>query len=86
MALFLWMTDGSLRLILTNKMDLVNEIIQYEQKHNLLKSAKLSTDRALIEFLYEKGYRQTMRTYKFWNVTSKTWTNELDKYSMETLF
>lgn len=40
-------------------------------------------DASLIDFLVSKGYRSTMRTYRYWTIENEPWLNELAKYHWE---
>ena len=37
-------------------------------------------DLRLIEFIYSQGYRSTVRSYRYWNISNKPWLNILPKY------
>jgi predicted SprT family Zn-dependent metalloprotease len=82
-AIFEFRTNGEIHLTTTTNQKLKYEILStYTQKH--VKKILLSNDSSLIDFLFSKGYKHNMRTWRYWNVADKDWINHLNEYDCET--
>ena len=73
--------NKQVRLVTTTSMPLLDKIanIHNSKKDTLYLGCSHDTD--LVNFLYSKGYRSSMRTYRFWDISNVSWLNTLIKYS-----
>lgn len=67
-ALVVYKKNGDVRLILTRIEKLIYEIYNLESNKDDVVKIFRSNDKDLIEYLFSRGYRSLMRTYRFWNV------------------
>ena len=70
-AMLIYRKNGEVRLINASNWNLVGDVERFEVTHGNCKKIMLSQDPDAIAYLFENGYRSTMRTYKFWDVTTK---------------
>lgn len=75
------LNNKQVRLVTTTSMPLLDKIanIHNSKKDTLYLGCNHDTD--LVDFLYSKGYRSSMRTYRFWDISNVSWLNTLIKYS-----
>ena len=75
---------------MANSQKVVDYIVNYEYKNTSTNGAikiNICTDEKLKDFLVnDKGYKKTQTSYRYWDITGKSWLNELDKYPMKTIF
>lgn len=84
---FLYMINGEVRFLNATNNNLINDIVDYESKHEKLLKAVTCTDPEFINFLFNKGYKSTMRTYKYWDFTNKSMILQtLDNYQTNVIF
>lgn len=70
-AVVVYKKNGKVKLILTKNEALVYKINDIEsERYDTVKILR-SNDASLIEMLFSKGYRQLMRTYKYWDISDK---------------
>ena len=95
-ALFAYMSNGEIRLTTTSSETLIKHIIEKNQERsdsiryrtlNPIKCEKMiiSNDQNLIDLLYQCGYRNNMRTWRYWNVTNTDWIKNINNYDITTL-
>lgn len=88
--MFIYYNDGKIGLTMANSQKVVDYIVHYEYKNSSTNGAikiNICTDEKLKDFLVnDKGYKKTQTSYRYWNITGKSWLNELDKYPMKTIF
>ena len=82
---FVFRTDGTVRLINSNSPNLTTEIINLEKKVGKSTEIKLSTDENLKKIVFDSGYRTACRTYRYWDVSRQPFIKELDKYQTTTI-
>lgn len=78
-VVFRYKKNGAVEMTNTNSAKLIELILASRLKPEVSKVV-ISKDPNLIELLYSKGYRSTMRTWKYWNVAGKDFVNNLDQY------
>lgn len=83
MAVFVFRTNGQVRLINVTSMATLIEIEQIEFKGTGCEKIIYSRDPKLIQLLFDNGYKSTMRGYRYWDVTGKPFVKELDNYEIE---
>lgn len=81
---FLYMQNGSIRLVNCNSENLVRQIVTTFT--NGVREIKISHDRRLVEFLFNNRYGRAMTTYRYWNVENEPWINSLGEYNMKTVY
>lgn len=74
-ALIVFTQDGKVKLTITSSQDLINTISNEEERRG--ENVVTSNDADVIEFLFSKGYRKNMRTWRYWSLEDKPWLDEL---------
>ena len=74
-AILVFTEKGQIKLTITSSQNLVNLISSTEKERG--NSVITSNDSEIIEFLFSKGYRRNMRTWRYWIIESKPWIGEL---------
>ena len=74
------MDDKQVRLITTTSMKLIEKIANIHATQNDTLYFGWCNDLRLVEFIYSQGYRSTVRSYRYWNISNKPWLNILPKY------
>ena len=80
-ALIVFTQDGKIKLTITSSQDLINTISNEEKRRG--ENVVTSNDADVIEFLFSKGYRKNMRTWRYWNLEDKPWLGELKEMLLE---
>lgn len=85
-AVICYTSDNKVELTMTSNEDLIHKIADYnkrriaEPRRGSCKEMIVSNDSGLIELLFENGYRKNMRTYRFWNIESKPFVNQIKDF------
>ena len=74
-AVIVFTQDGKVKLTITSSQNLVNTISNEERRRG--ENVITSNDADVIEFLFSKGYRKNMRTWRYWSLEDKPWLGEL---------
>lgn len=86
MAIFVYRNKTvGLTIIKNNNEELLNNIYDYNVRNiDKTKFTKMfvSTDPNLIEFLSKYGYNKIMRTYRYWDVTTKPWLGYIGQFEL----
>lgn len=82
---FVFRTDGSVRLINSTSPTLTTEIINIEKKGGKTKEIKLSTDENLKNVVFDSGYKTGCRAYRYWPVEKEQFVKDLDNYQTTTI-
>lgn len=77
--------NGACQLTTTSSDAVINTILNYAKPRNYKYVIK-SNDSNLIDLLYSKGYRNNMRTYRFWDITNTNFINDLKNYDLTVLY
>ena len=72
--------NKQVRLVTTTSMKLVDEIANLHNTKNNTLYFGCSHETGLVELLYSKGYRSSMRTYRYWDISNASWLNILPEY------
>ena len=72
--------NKQVRLVTTTSMKLVDEIANLHNTKNDTLYFGCSHETGLVELLYSKGYRSSMRTYRYWDISNASWLNILPEY------
>jgi len=86
-AIIVFTKQGEVKLTITSSENLIATISSVEQRRG--SNVVTSNDANVIEFLFSKGYKKNMRTWRYWSLEGKPWIDELkemlSKTSGETL-
>ena len=83
--LFIFCKNGTVRLINAINILLVKKITDTEIGKDAIKII-MSTDPNLKQEVFSKGYRQSMSTYRYWDVTNQPFVKNLGNYTTTTLY
>ena len=72
--------NKQVRLVTTTSMKLVDEIANLHNTKNDALYFGCSHETGLVDLLYSKGYRSSMRTYRYWDISNASWLNILPEY------
>ena len=81
-----YMKNGEVRLVNANGMPLVRQIMEIEKNDGRCKTIMVSQDSDLVGCLFENGYKHEMRTYRYWDITTKPIREKIEKYNFKTIF
>lgn len=80
--LIIWMNDGEIRLVNCTSERLLDDIVSLSAK----RAQKMAIgDIELTKFLFDKGYRNAMTTYRYWTITGKDWLSELNRFNLQEI-
>jgi hypothetical protein len=82
-AVIVFTQGGKVKLTMTSNQNLVNLITKTEENGRNEKVVS-TNDANIIDYLFSKGYRKNMRTWRYWSLEDKPWINELKKMLLET--
>ena len=82
-AVIVFTQEGKVKLTMTSNQNLVNLITKTEEGERNEKVIS-TNDANIIDYLFSKGYRRNMRTWKYWSLEDKPWINELKNMLLET--
>ena len=71
--------NGQVQLVTTTSESLIDKIVTQNNSHFCDKILK-SESPELIEYLWNRGYKHNMKTYRFWPVENTDIVNEFNKY------
>ena len=81
-AIIVFTKDGQVKLTLTSNQNLIRIISSEEERRG--SNVIITNDANVIEFLFSKGYRKNMRTWRYWSLEEKPWLKELKGMLPET--
>lgn len=81
-AIFVFTEQGQVKLTITSSPNLINMISTSEEGRG--SNVVTSNDANVIEFLFSKGYKKNMRTWRYWSLEGKPWIDELKEMLLET--
>lgn len=82
-AVIVFTQGGKIKLTITSNQNLVNLITKSEEGERNEKVVS-TNDANIIDYLFSKGYRKNMRTWRYWSLEDKPWINELKNMLPET--
>lgn len=88
MAIFVYLSDGSIQLTMINRENstVLRQICTYfDKRRDEFNEIITSSDPELIEMLYNSGFKRLMRTWRYWNVENQPWIGNVKKYNFETI-
>ena len=74
-AIIVFTKEGKVKLTITSNQSLVNMISTSEKERG--DNVVTTNDAEIIEYLFSKGYRKNMRTWRYWSLEDKPWLGEL---------
>lgn len=81
-AIFVFTKEGKVKLTITSNQSLINMISTSEKERG--DNVVTTNDTQIIEYLFSKGYRKNMRTWRYWSLEDKPWLGELKNMLPET--
>lgn len=81
-AIVVFTPEGKVKLTITSNQNLMNMISTSEKERG--NDVKISNDANVIEFLFSKGYKKNMRSWRYWSLEDKPWLGELKNLLGET--
>lgn len=82
-AVIVFTQEGKVKLTITSNQSLVNLITKTEEGEKNEKVVS-TNDANIIDYLFNKGYRINMRTWRYWSLEDKPWINEFKNMLLET--
>ena len=82
-AVIVFTQEGKVKLTITSNQNLVNLITKTEEGERNEKVVS-TNDANIIDYLFSKGYRKNMRTWRYWSLEDKPWINEFKNMLPET--
>lgn len=81
-AVLVFTVDGKVKLTITSSQNLIDTISDEENRRG--ENVVTSNDSSIIDYLFSKGYRKNMRTWRYWSLEDKPWIGELKNMLPET--
>ena len=81
-AVLVFTTNGKVKLTMTSSQNLIDTISNEENRRG--ENVVTSNDSNVIDYLFNKGYRKNMRTWRYWSLEDKPWIGELKNMLPET--
>ena len=81
-AIIVFTKQGEVKLTITSSQNLIYMILASEEGRG--NNVVTSNDANVIEFLFSKGYKKNMRTWRYWSLEGKPWIDELKEMLPET--
>ena len=81
-AVLVFTVDGKVKLTMTSSQNLIDTISNEENRRG--ENVVTSNDSNVIDYLFSKGYRKNMRTWRYWSLEDKPWIGELKNMLHET--
>lgn len=81
-ALIAFTKEGKIKLSISSNENVINLIKTSEEERG--NDVVTTNDAEVIEFLFSKGYRKNMRTWRYWSIEDKPWIGELKEMLPET--
>lgn len=82
-AIIVMTQEGKVKLTITSNQNLINLIVNTE-KNERNENVVTTNDSSVIDYLFSKGYRKNMRTWRYWSLEEKPWINEFKNMLPET--
>jgi predicted SprT family Zn-dependent metalloprotease len=81
-AIIVFTKSGKVKLTITSSQRLINLIENGEKDRG--ENVVVTNDANVIEYLFSKGFRQNLRTWRYWSLEDRPWLDELKKMLPET--
>jgi hypothetical protein len=82
-AIIVMTQEGKVKLTITSNQNLIN-LIANTEKNERNENVVTTNDSSVINYLFSKGYRKNMRTWRYWSLEDKPWINEFKNMLPET--
>ena len=82
-AIIVMTQEGKVKLTITSNQNLIN-LITNTEKNVRNENVVTTNDSSVIDYLFSKGYRINMRTWRYWSLEDKPWINEFKNMLSET--
>lgn len=82
-AIIVMTQEGKVKLTITSNQNLIN-LITNTEKNERNENVVATNDSSVIDYLFSKGYRKNMRTWRYWSLEDKPWINEFKNMLPET--
>ena len=74
-AILVFTKKGEVKLTISSNPSLINMISSSEKERG--ENVVTTNNAEVIEYLFDKGYRKNMRTWRYWSLEGKPWLEEL---------
>ena len=74
-AVVVFKKDGNVELTMTSNQSVIDIIKKYYEKRE--ETVVVNNNSDVIDFLFSKGYKMNMRTWRYWYIQDKPWLDEL---------
>lgn len=81
-AIIVFAQNGQVKLTISSNQPLINMISSSEKERG--ENVVTTNDAEVIEYLFSKGYRKNMRSWRYWSLEGKPWLDELKNMIPET--
>lgn len=81
-AVIVFAKNGKVKLTISSNQSLINMIESSEKERG--ENVAVTNDAEVIEYLFSKGYKQNLRTWRYWSLEGKPWLDELKSMLPET--
>lgn len=81
-AVIVFAKNGKVKLTISSNQSLINMIESSEKERG--ENVAVTNDAEVIEYLFSKGYKQNLRTWRYWPLEGKPWLDELKSMLPET--
>ena len=81
-AVIVFTLEGKIKLSITSNERLVNLIKTTSEGHG--EKVIVTNNADVIDYLFAKGYKKNMRTWRYWSIEGKPWIDELKQMLPET--
>lgn len=78
-----FMTNGEVQLTITANRDVIEEICDHEKG---VEKIFKSRDPELIDFLFNHGFKRSMRTWRYWEISDVSWLDIFDRSEGDTIY
>lgn len=82
-AIIVTTKEGKVKLTITSSKNLIN-LITTSEKYERNENVVTTNDSDIIDYLFNKGYRKNMRTWRYWSLEDKPWLGELNNMLAKT--
>ena len=82
-AIIVTTKEGKVKLTITSSKNLIN-LITTSEKYERNENVVTTNDSDIIDYLFNKGYRKNMRTWRYWSLEDKPWLGELNTMLAQT--
>ena len=82
-ALVVFTKEGKVKLTISsnkNLLNMINKVENGERGDDVI----ITNDANVIDYLFSKGYRKNMRTWRYWSLEDKPWVNEFKNILQQT--